>query len=199
MKFLQLTRPGRWRRWPLTHACRGASLGPNVGTDLGHEVKSQFLLMPWKNGSAEIAAVTRGNSPAAAVPPLRVPVVGGGFYKVLPLPRAMSTPEIPSEFLLFFGQNQKSINMLNILEACCSYTLGGEISQTAVWLLRADGVVGRHTLSVRRVFEPEKTYFKERKNSHFLSGLKFQLFFCFVSELLIRSGWDVSSSHWKNV
>lgn len=42
-------------------------MGPNVGTDLGHEVKSQFLLMPWKNESAENGVVTRGNSPAAAV------------------------------------------------------------------------------------------------------------------------------------
>lgn len=45
-------------------------------------MKSQFLLMPWKNGGAEDAVVTRGNSPAAAVLLPWVPSVGGGFYKV---------------------------------------------------------------------------------------------------------------------
>lgn len=50
-----------------------------MGTDLGHEMKSQFLLMSWKNRGAEAAGVTIENSPAAAVPLLWVPFVGGGF------------------------------------------------------------------------------------------------------------------------
>lgn len=66
----------------MTHVCGGASLEPNMGTDLGHEMKSQFLLMSWKNWGAEAAGVTSGNSPAAAVLLLWVPFVGGGFYKV---------------------------------------------------------------------------------------------------------------------
>lgn len=160
--------------------------------------------MPWKNRGAEDAVVTRGNSPAAAVLLPPVPSVGGGFYKVqqpLSLLWAVSTPEIPSEFLLFFCQNQKSTNMLNILEACCPCTLGEESSQTACVTVKGGwGCGSAHPECQASVRARENLLFQGKEKQWFPFWFKIStFFFCFVSELLIRSGWDVSSSHWRNV